>query len=45
VIRVERCDFPFRVLEELFRHNAIRISEFEKDAVAGWQGRLSVLIR
>jgi predicted nuclease of predicted toxin-antitoxin system len=31
LIHLERCDFPFRVIEELLRQNAIRISEFEKD--------------
>jgi len=31
LIHIERCDFPFRVIEELLRQNAIRISEFEKD--------------
>lgn len=41
LIHLERCDFPLRVVEELFRQNAIRISEFEKDAGA----RLLVLSR
>jgi predicted nuclease of predicted toxin-antitoxin system len=31
LIHIERCDFPFRAIEELLRQNAIRISEFEKD--------------
>ena len=35
LIHVERCDFPFQVIEELLRQNAIRISEFEKDPIAG----------
>jgi predicted nuclease of predicted toxin-antitoxin system len=35
LIHIERCDFPFGVIEELFRQNAIRISEFEKDPNAG----------
>jgi hypothetical protein len=30
-VPIERCDFPFRAIEELLRQNAIRISEFEKD--------------
>jgi predicted nuclease of predicted toxin-antitoxin system len=30
LIHIERCDFPFHVIEELLRQNAIRISEFEK---------------
>ena len=34
VIHLLRCDFPFRVIEELLRGNAIRISEFEKSAGA-----------
>ncbi len=34
VIHLERCDSPFRKIEELIRRNAIRISEFEKDAGA-----------
>jgi predicted nuclease of predicted toxin-antitoxin system len=32
VIYIERCDFPFRVIEDLLRQNAIRIAAFEKDA-------------
>ena len=35
VIHIPRCDFPFSVIEELLRHNAIRIAEFEADAGAG----------
>ena len=31
LIHLERCDFPFNVIEELLRQNAIRISEFEND--------------
>ena len=45
VIHLEQCDFPLRVIEELLRKNAIRISEFEKDPGTGllivrpvWQG-------
>lgn len=34
VIHLLRCDFPFHVIEELLRSNAIRISEFEKNAGA-----------
>ena len=34
VIHIERCDFPLHVIEKLLRQNAIRISEFEKDAGA-----------
>jgi predicted nuclease of predicted toxin-antitoxin system len=39
VIHLEECDFPFRVIEELLRQNAVRISEFVKD---GGVGLLSV---
>ncbi len=35
LIHLERCDFPFNVIEELLRQNAIRISEFENDPNAG----------
>ena len=35
MIHLERCDFPFHVIEELLRQNAIRISEFENDPNAG----------
>jgi predicted nuclease of predicted toxin-antitoxin system len=35
LVPIERCDFPFRVIEELFRQNTIRISEFEKDPHSG----------
>ena len=34
IIHLERCDFPFLVIEELLRHNAIRIVEFDQDLVA-----------
>jgi predicted nuclease of predicted toxin-antitoxin system len=34
LIHIERCDFPFQVIEELLRQHAIRISEFEKDPSA-----------
>jgi predicted nuclease of predicted toxin-antitoxin system len=30
VIRVERCDFPSRVVEQLLRREAIRIHDFLK---------------
>jgi len=32
VIHIARCDYPFRVIEDLLRHNAIRISRLENDA-------------
>jgi hypothetical protein len=35
VIHLKECDFPLRVIEELLRQNAIRISEFEKDLDTG----------
>ena len=35
LVHIERCDFPLRVIEELLRQNAIRISEFEKDPDSG----------
>ena len=35
VIHIEQCDFPFRVIEDLLRRNAVRISEFQKDTKAG----------
>jgi len=35
VVHLEQCDFSFRVIEELLRHNAIRIMEFDRDPRAG----------
>jgi predicted nuclease of predicted toxin-antitoxin system len=35
VVHIERCDLPFRAIEELLRQNAIRISEFEMDPDSG----------
>lgn len=35
LVHIERCDFPLRLIEELFRQNAIWISEFEKDPNSG----------
>jgi len=35
VIHLEQCDFPFQVIEELLRRNAVRFSEFENDPRAG----------
>ena len=35
VIHIEQCDFPFRIIEDLLRRNAVRISEFEKDPGIG----------
>ena len=34
VIHIERCDFPFVVIEQLLRRSAVLISEFEKDEAA-----------
>jgi predicted nuclease of predicted toxin-antitoxin system len=33
VIHIEQCDFPFRVIEDLLRRSAVRISEFDKGNV------------
>jgi predicted nuclease of predicted toxin-antitoxin system len=38
VIHLEECDFPLRIIEELLRQNAVRISEFEKDPGTGLLG-------
>jgi predicted nuclease of predicted toxin-antitoxin system len=35
VIRIEECDHPLRIIEELLRRNAVRISEFDKDPNVG----------
>ncbi len=35
VIHLEECDFPLRIIEELLRKNAVRISEFDKDPRTG----------
>jgi len=35
VIHLEECDFPLRIIEELLRQNAVRISEFGKDQGTG----------
>lgn len=35
VIHIEQCDFPFRVIEDLLRRSAVRITEFEKDHTTG----------
>jgi len=35
VIHLEQCDFPYRVIEDLLRRNAVRIAEFEKDQTTG----------
>ena len=35
VVHIEQCDFPYRVIEELLRRNAVRIAEFDNDLVAG----------
>jgi len=42
VIHIEQCDFPLRVIEDLLRHNAVRISEFDNDPK---RGLLSVRLR
>jgi predicted nuclease of predicted toxin-antitoxin system len=35
VIHLEECDYPLRVIEELLRQNAVRISRFSADPHAG----------
>jgi predicted nuclease of predicted toxin-antitoxin system len=35
IIHLEECDFPLRIIEELLRANAVRISEFERDPAGG----------
>jgi predicted nuclease of predicted toxin-antitoxin system len=35
VVHIEHCDFPFRVIEQLLRHNAIRIAELDRDSATG----------
>ena len=35
VIHIEQCDCPFRVIENVLRRNAVRISELDKDNAAG----------
>jgi predicted nuclease of predicted toxin-antitoxin system len=35
VIHLEECDYPLRIIEELLRQNAVRISEFEKNSDTG----------
>ena len=35
VVHLERCDFPLLAIEQMFRHYAIRIAEFEGDPATG----------
>jgi predicted nuclease of predicted toxin-antitoxin system len=35
VVHLKRCDFPFHVIEELLRHNGIRIAKFDGDPTVG----------
>lgn len=35
VIHIEKCDYRFRVIEEILRTNAVRISELDKDKAVG----------
>ena len=35
LIHIEECDFPLRVIEDLLRRSAVRISEFQKDPDRG----------
>lgn len=42
VIHIEQCDYPLRVIEDILRRNAVRISEWDKDKTVGVLGlRLS----
>lgn len=38
VIHIEQCDFPLRVIEDILRRNAVRISELDKDNEVGVLG-------
>jgi predicted nuclease of predicted toxin-antitoxin system len=35
VIHIEQCDYPLRVIEDILRRNAVRISELDKDKTGG----------
>lgn len=35
VIHLPECNFPLRIIEDLLRRNAIRVSEFDKDPCTG----------
>ena len=35
VVHLEQCDFPYRVIEDLLRRNAVRITDFDKDEAIG----------
>jgi predicted nuclease of predicted toxin-antitoxin system len=35
VVHLEECDVPLRIVEDLLRQNAVRISEFAKDSRKG----------
>jgi predicted nuclease of predicted toxin-antitoxin system len=35
LIHIEQCDFPLRIIEDLLRRSAVRISEFDKDKTVG----------
>ena len=35
MIHIEECDLPLRVIEDLLRRRAVRISEFRKDPDRG----------
>jgi predicted nuclease of predicted toxin-antitoxin system len=35
VVHLEKCDFTLRIIEDLLRQNAVRISEFDKDPRTG----------
>lgn len=35
VVHLEQCDFPYLVIENLLRRNAVRIAEFDKEQMTG----------
>ena len=35
VIHIEECDFPLRIIEDLLRRSAVRISEFQENPDRG----------
>jgi predicted nuclease of predicted toxin-antitoxin system len=41
VIHIEQCDFPFRVIEDLLRRSAVRVTEFDQ---AGAEGVLTLRV-
>ncbi len=35
VVHLEQCDFPYHVIEDLLRRNAVRIAQFDSDLAVG----------